>query len=113
MVSVAKDRAIESLLQQGDTFVLNVLGEDAYGPVMKHFLQRFAPGADRFAGIDWFPASNGSPALKDAIAYLECRVARRHDAGDHWLVYCEAAEGRVAQPAARTAVHRRKVANYY
>lgn len=37
-VAVAKDRAIESLMQVGDTFVLNCLGEGQYGPLMKVYL---------------------------------------------------------------------------
>ena len=41
---------------------------------MKHFLKRFPPGADRFEGVDTFTASNGSPVLEKAIAYLECKV---------------------------------------
>ena len=32
------------MLQVGDTFVLNCLGDQA-GAIMKHFLQRFPPGA--------------------------------------------------------------------
>lgn len=36
------------LAQVGDTFVLNCLGEGEYNQVLKHFLQRFPPGADRF-----------------------------------------------------------------
>lgn len=64
-------------------------------------------------GIEWFSAQNGSPALKDGIAYMECKVARRHDTGDHWLIYAEVVDGKVNNPGARTAVHRRKVANYY
>ena len=47
-IAVAKDRAIESLLQVGDTFVLNCLGEKNYNRIMKHFLQRFEAGQDRF-----------------------------------------------------------------
>lgn len=43
-IAVAKDRAIESLMQVGDAFVLNVLGEDDFEDTMKHFLKRFAPG---------------------------------------------------------------------
>ena len=58
-VSVAKDRAIESLMQVGDQFVLNVLEEGNYAPLMKHFLKRFPPGSDRFAGIRTRPAENG------------------------------------------------------
>jgi flavin reductase (DIM6/NTAB) family NADH-FMN oxidoreductase RutF len=60
-VAVAKDRAIESLMQVGDPFVLNILEEGKHLPLMKHFLKRFAPGADRFAGVRTRPATNGSP----------------------------------------------------
>lgn len=34
--------------QVGDSFVLNCLGEGEAEPLMKHFLKRFAAGADRF-----------------------------------------------------------------
>eukprot|EP00198_Chlamydomonas_reinhardtii_P010008 XP_001699345.1 flavoprotein [Chlamydomonas reinhardtii] len=113
-IAVAKDRAIESLMQVGDSFVLNCLGEDNYAPVMKHFLQRFAPGADRFEGVDWSPApTTNCPVLSDAIAYMECRVASRLETPDHWVTYCEVINGSVTNTGARTAVHRRKVANYY
>lgn len=43
-IAVAKDRAIESLMQVGDTFVLNCLEENNYSKLMKHFLKRFPPG---------------------------------------------------------------------
>lgn len=32
----------------GDQFVLNMLGSSTFEPLMKHFLRRFAAGADRF-----------------------------------------------------------------
>lgn len=112
-VAVAKDRAIESLMQVGDRFVLNILEEGNYGDLMKHFLKRFPPGADRFAGIRTRPATNGSPLLADALAYLECEVASRMETSDHWLVYSIIQEGKVSKPEALTAVHHRKVGNYY
>lgn len=34
--------------QVGDRFVLNCLGQGTFEPLMKHFLKRFAAGADRF-----------------------------------------------------------------
>ncbi|KAG7675217.1 hypothetical protein Ndes2526B_g08081 [Nannochloris sp. 'desiccata'] len=112
-IAVAKDRAIESLMQVGDSFVLNCLGEGEYSALMKHFLQRFPAGADRFASVDWFPASNGTPALSGAIAHIECKVVSRMETADHWVTYAEVTEGQVAAPDKRTAVHRRVVANYY
>ncbi|HHP7231425.1 MAG TPA: diflavin flavoprotein [Xenococcaceae cyanobacterium] len=112
-IAVAKDRAIESLMQVGDRFVLNVLEEGKYQPLMKHFLKRFKPGADRFAGIDTQTAINGSPILTDALAYLECEVVSRMECSDHWIVYSKVATGRVSTPDALTAIHHRKVGNHY
>ena len=112
-IAVAKDRAIESFLHAGDRFILNVLEEGNYQHLMKHFLKRFAPGADRFAGIKVHPAANGSPILGDALAYLECEVVSRMECSDHWLVYSTVDVGRVSKPDALTAVHHRKVGNHY
>ncbi|WP_341526463.1 diflavin flavoprotein [Nostoc sp. UHCC 0302] len=112
-IAVAKDRAIESLMQVGDRFVLNVLEEGNYQKLMKHFLKRFAPGADRFEGVKTQPAENGAPILTDALAYMECEVVSRMDCGDHWAVYSTVYAGRVSKPDALTAVHHRKVGNHY
>ncbi|MDM9381821.1 diflavin flavoprotein [Chlorogloeopsis sp. ULAP01] len=112
-IAVAKDRAIESLMQVGDKFVLNVLEEGNYQGLMKHFLKRFAPGADRFEGVRTQAAENGAPILTDALAYMECEVLSRMDGGDHWIVYSTVYAGRVSKPDALTAVHHRKVGNHY
>ena len=112
-IAVAKDRAIESLMQVSDRFVLNVLEEGNYQGLMKHFLKRFPPGADRFAGVKTQPAENGSPILTDALAYIECRVASRMELSDHWIIYATVDAGRVSKSEALTAVHHRKVGNHY
>jgi len=112
-IAVAKDRAIESLMHVGDRFVLNVLEEANYQALMKHFLKRFPPGADRFAGVKTQPAENGSPILTDALAYIECKVVSRMECSDHWIVYSTVDNGRVSKSEALTAVHHRKVGNHY
>jgi flavorubredoxin/flavin reductase (DIM6/NTAB) family NADH-FMN oxidoreductase RutF len=112
-IAVSKERAIESLMQVGDRFVLNVLEEGNYQGLMKHFLKRFAPGGDRFAGIKTYPANNGSPILADALAYTECEITSRMDCGDHWVIYSTVQTGRVAKVNALTAVHHRKIGNHY
>jgi flavorubredoxin/flavin reductase (DIM6/NTAB) family NADH-FMN oxidoreductase RutF len=112
-IAVAKDRAIESLMQVGDGFVLNVLEEGNYQALMRHFLKRFPPGADRFAGVKIQVAENSSPILTDALAYMECKVASRMELTDHWVVYATVDAGRVSKAEALTAVHHRKVGNYY
>ena len=113
-VAVAKDRAIEALLQVGDRFVLNILREDNYQDLMRHFLKRFPPGADRFAGVNTLDGvANGGPVLGDALAFLGCRVSQRMEGPDHWIIYGEVEQGNVSDTEARTAVHHRKVGNHY
>ncbi|HEY9761937.1 MAG TPA: diflavin flavoprotein [Trichocoleus sp.] len=112
-VAVAKDRAVESLLYPGSTFVLNILGEGKHIGLMKHFLKPFGPAEDRFAGIETEEAANGSPILKGAIAYLECRVDKRMEAGDHWIAYAIVDTGKVLDNDAKTAVHQRKTGTHY
>ena len=112
-VAVAKDRAIESFLQTGDRFVLNILEESNDRHLIKHFLKRFSPGADRFAGINTVPASNGSPIIADSLAYVECEVSSRLECSDHWIIYSDVQAGRVAKLDVLTAVHHRKVGNHY
>lgn len=51
--------------------------------------------------------------LSDALAYMECKVVSRLETPDHWVTYCHVVDGNVADPDKKTAVHRRKVANYY
>lgn len=64
-------------------------------------------------GVEWFPGTNGSPVLKDAIAYVECAVASRMETPDHWITYAQVTGGDVINADEMTAVHHRKVGNYY
>ncbi|HEY9737865.1 MAG TPA: diflavin flavoprotein, partial [Trichocoleus sp.] len=112
-VAVAKERAVEALMYPGSSFVLNILGEGNYLGLMRHFLKPFGPAEDRFEGVAIDEASNGSPILKDAIAYLECRIDKRMEAGDHWVVYAVVDTGKVLDNDAKTAVHHRKTGTHY
>ena len=110
-IAVAKDRAIESMLHSGDKLVLNVLAEGRQ--LRKHFMKSFAPGEDRFANVATETSENGCPILTDALAYLECTVNNRMEAGDHWIVYAIADNGKVLNLDGITAVHHRKSGNHY
>lgn len=112
-IAVAKELAGEMQMEVGDCFVLNVLREDNYRALMKHFLKRFAPGSDRFAGINTQTANNGSPVLTDALAYIECRVVSQMECSDHWIMYATVDSGRVSDTDALPAVHHRQVGSHY
>ncbi|MBD2627493.1 diflavin flavoprotein [Trichormus variabilis] len=110
-IAVAKERAMETLTYTGNQFVVNILAEGR--EIRKQFMKVYAPGQDRFAGLETEEASNGGVILSGALAYLECSVQSRMEAGDHWLVYATVNDGKVLNQEAVTAVHHRKSASYY
>jgi flavorubredoxin/flavin reductase (DIM6/NTAB) family NADH-FMN oxidoreductase RutF len=112
-IAVAKDRAIESLMHKDGKFVLNILEQGKHIPIMKQFLKPFAPGENRFVGINTETAANGCPILTDSLAYLECNVENRLECGDHWLIYATVDSGKVFNPTGVTAVHHRKSGSHY
>lgn len=110
-IAVAKDRAMESLIHNGDKFTLNILAEG--GQLRKHFMKRFAPGEDRFSGLNTMEAANGCLILTDALAYLECVVKDRIECGDHWVVYAVVENGKLLKEDGVTAVHYRNTGSHY
>jgi len=114
-VAVAKDHSLQSLMQVGDSFVVNMLEEGNYLDLLKHFQRDLMPGDDVFEGVETFdvaaPGSSGV-AVAGACAHLLCRVASRMDASDHTVICGEAVEGQVVREAP-TAANYRKSAAYY
>ncbi|MEL7512113.1 MAG: diflavin flavoprotein [Cyanobacteria bacterium J06554_3] len=112
-VAVAKERAVETLMHKGESFVLNILAEGKHLRPMKHFLKPFGPGENRFEGVDTRETEDGQLILEEAIAYLKCEVAGRMDCGDHWVVYATVNGGEVLDNNAKTALHHRKTGTHY
>jgi flavorubredoxin/flavin reductase (DIM6/NTAB) family NADH-FMN oxidoreductase RutF len=109
-VAVKKDRAVESMLPVGSRFVLNVLPDSNEGKqITKSMLKPFSPGEDRFQGLDVIQseATGGCFILQHAASYLECTVAQRMEAGDHWIVYAIVNGGEVLNDGVDSAVHHR------
>lgn len=109
-IAVAKDRAIESYLYEGDRFVLNILEQDKQ--LRKHFMKKFAPGEDRFTNVA-VESTEGGLILSECLAYLECRVMQRMECGDHWIVYAIVENGKLLKSNGLTAIHHRKTASNY
>jgi len=115
-VAISKDHSLQSLMQVGDHFVVNILEEGNYLDVVKHFQQDRYPGEDLFEGISTadVQAADGMEgiAVTSACAYLFCRVFSRMDASDHTVICGEAVAGQVMREAP-TAANYRKTAAYY
>jgi 3-hydroxy-9,10-secoandrosta-1,3,5(10)-triene-9,17-dione monooxygenase reductase component len=70
-------------------FCANVLAE-SQEPLARRFS---ASGTDKYAGVAWEPApATGAPLLEGVAAWIDCRIERTIEAGDHWLVLGEVLE---------------------
>jgi 3-hydroxy-9,10-secoandrosta-1,3,5(10)-triene-9,17-dione monooxygenase reductase component len=67
-------------------FCVSVLGHDQ-GPLSATFARS---GGDKFAGIDWEAAPrSGMPRLRRSHVWIDCRLEREVEIGDHLLVVGE------------------------
>ena len=84
-VAVAPARSSTSWprIARSGSFCVNVLSED-----QEDLCRGFAvSGGPKFDGVDWHPApGTGSPVIEGSLAWVDCRVALVHDAGDHELI---------------------------
>ena len=80
---------------------------------MKRFSKPFAPGEDRFAGLETEETPNGQIIIPDSLAWLDASVKERMECGDHWVIYAEVNYGNVLNKDDLTAVHHRKSGSNY
>ena len=112
-IAVAKDRSVDSLLQIGDAFALNILSEKDFREPLKRFTKPFAPGEDRFEGLNIEFTPNDQIIIPESLAWIDASVKERMECGDHWVIYAEVLHGNVLKSDSLTAVHHRKSgANY-
>lgn len=71
-------------------FGINVLSEDQRG-TSEHYARpdRDPSRAEEEAGARFDRTAHGTPVLNGALAYLECRLQRAQDAGDHTIFIAE------------------------
>lgn len=81
MVLACVDRAAEmhDVLAVGGDIGISILSAE-----QEQLSRRFAEAeSGRFEGVAYRRAASGVALLDGALAHLECRIATRHDAGDH------------------------------
>jgi flavin reductase (DIM6/NTAB) family NADH-FMN oxidoreductase RutF len=79
-----KARVLEHFVAS-NFFAINILSENQQALSM-----RFArPGEDRFDGVEWYAGETQMPLIPGALAFLECAVFQRQEAGDHTVLIGE------------------------
>jgi len=109
-IALRRDRDVNDWLTPDAVFVLNIL-DDSQTDMIVHFGRGFALNAPAFTDLDVDRTGNG-PVLREALAYLECRVASRCGAGDHDLLIARIVGGRVLNEG-HPMVHIRKNGSHY
>lgn len=110
-LSVKKGRPLSERLEGGEPFAINILAE-GQTHYLKHFGKGFEPGEPAFEGLQLATTATGVPALADALAVLECRVATAADASDHRVLVADIIGGRL-QSTDAPMVHVRKRGDHY
>jgi flavin reductase (DIM6/NTAB) family NADH-FMN oxidoreductase RutF len=88
-------------------FGVNVLGihQRALG---LRFAGLVAGVTDRFEGVETIAATTGSPLLPGSLAWLDCRLWRMEEAGDHTIVIGEVVGARVNEHHVPLLYHDRR-----
>jgi flavin reductase (DIM6/NTAB) family NADH-FMN oxidoreductase RutF len=109
-VGVRRDRDVNNWLVPNAPFILNIL-DDGQTDMIVHFGRGFALVAPAFTDLDVDRDGSG-PVLREALAYLDCRIVTRHNAGDHDLLIARLVGGRVLNDG-HPMVHIRKNGSHY
>lgn len=93
LVCVDRKAASHDCVISSGRFAISVLSAEDEG-----LARRFSEpqGPDKFEGVRIWRGVSGSPILESAVAWLDCRIWRVVEAGDHSIVLGEALEGGVA-----------------
>ena len=112
-IAMAKGRPIAALINASKTLALSII-PDGDSSLMKRYARGVKPGEDPFAGVETIQTPGGVPAMKSALAWLECRLIHRCDfGGDHDLLIGEVVAGNIRQVGGTAFMHQRGSGFHY
>ena len=88
LIAIAPSKASTSwprISSSGDLLCEHVMAEDQEA-LCRDFAISGRERSDKFSGVGWRPGEDGVPVLDGALAWVVCRIAQSHEAGDHELV---------------------------
>lgn len=85
MASIARRAETHGAILGSHAFSVSVLADDQEELAECFAQPTTAAKLTRFCDAAWHEAETGSPILEGALAYFDCRLAERHDGGDHTM----------------------------
>jgi flavin reductase (DIM6/NTAB) family NADH-FMN oxidoreductase RutF len=87
-IALARHHNTFDLIESSDGFALHLLGERHLDWIWRFGLDT-GRGGDKLAGMDAAAGATGSPILRDALAWMDCRVETRCETGDRTIYVAE------------------------
>ncbi|HEX6057630.1 MAG TPA: flavin reductase family protein [Gemmatimonadaceae bacterium] len=78
---IERRATMHPVLERARTFAVNILSASQEA-LSRRFSER---ENERFDGIGYERGQSGAALLEGVLAYLECRIVARHEAGDHTI----------------------------
>jgi flavin reductase (DIM6/NTAB) family NADH-FMN oxidoreductase RutF len=85
LVSIAQKAETHRAIVGSHAFAVSVLATDQRALAECFAAPISASKLTGFCDAPWHEAETGSPILEGALAYYDCRLTERHDAGDHTI----------------------------
>lgn len=93
MASISRKSETHVAIVGSHSFAVSVLAAEQRALADCFAQATTAVKLQRFCDAAWHEAETGSPILEGALAYFDCRLAERHDGGDHTIFVGEIAAG--------------------
>ncbi len=85
LVCVKTNAEGSAIISANGVFAVNILAADQE-PISNYFASRDRPrGQDAFKDVRHATMVTGSPRIDGVVAFLDCRLAETHEAGDHLI----------------------------
>lgn len=105
-LAIQPRREVCAWLTPGSQFVLNII-EEGEKVLLGHFVKGFPLTEPAFTGLSIDHPDEGPAILRDALAYLSCKVFQRVSVGDHDLLIGEVLAGQMLRQG-KPRIHIRK-----
>ncbi|HOX28000.1 MAG TPA: flavin reductase family protein [bacterium] len=98
-VAVHKTRFTHGLLLEAGEFTLSILGGEQAG-IVNQLKGAKEVTENTIGGVEVETASNGAPVLKDCVGYVELKIVRSVENGDHTLFIGEVTRAKIVSGGA-------------
>ena len=93
MVAIKQGRRSHLMIEKGMVFGVNILRKEQKG--MVSIFKGAIESEKKFSNIPFETKKTGAPIIKDALAFLDCKLTSMVTSGDHTIFIGEVLEGGV------------------